>query len=65
MVILIPMFSLVSRNIFTFAKLVKVEYCMNWSYQADYERFKDKVLALDPKIKFYGQVTMLSKDLVI
>lgn len=33
---------------------------MNWSYQIDYDNLKEKVLALDPKIRFYGQVTMLS-----
>lgn len=33
---------------------------MNWSYQIDYDNLKDKVLALGPKIRFYGQVTMLS-----
>ncbi len=59
------MFSLLRRNAFTFAKLVKVEYCMNWSYQADYDRFKDAVLALDSNIRFYGQVTMLSIFFVI
>lgn len=33
---------------------------MNWSYQIDYDNLKDAVLALDSKIRFYGQVTMLS-----
>lgn len=33
---------------------------MNWSYQIDYDNLKDKVTALDSKIRFYGQVTMLS-----
>lgn len=34
---------------------------MAWKFENDYLRLKDEVGYLDPSIKFYGQVTMLSK----
>jgi hypothetical protein len=33
---------------------------MAWNYQGDYLKLKDSVTALDPQIRFYGQVTMES-----
>ena len=45
---------------YAFAKFVKVEYCMAWKYETDFDQLKDKIHQYDRSIYVKGIKTTIS-----
>lgn len=50
----------ISRLLYGFSKKLKVEYCMAWRYDTDFENLKDKIHAVDKTVEIEGKKTTLS-----
>lgn len=54
----------IKRALYCFSKFVKVEYCMAWKYDTDFDALKDRIRSQDPTIYVKGIKTPTSKSLL-